>query len=62
MPSGGGVVGLAVARKLSEAFADRTTFLVERHTRFGEETRWVASFLKVLSAFLLRCSEDVQLE
>jgi cation diffusion facilitator CzcD-associated flavoprotein CzcO len=35
----GGVVGLAVARALLQRFPDRSTILVERHTRPGEETR-----------------------
>lgn len=35
----GGVVGLAVARALLQRFPDRSTVLVERHTRSGEETR-----------------------
>ncbi|KAJ7499258.1 NAD dehydrogenase [Mycena latifolia] len=34
---GGGVVGLAIARSLSQ-FADKSTILVERHNRAGEET------------------------
>ncbi|KAJ7688400.1 FAD dependent oxidoreductase [Mycena rosella] len=32
-----GVVGLAIARRLSQ-FSDKSTILVERHTRAGEET------------------------
>ncbi|MCO5610077.1 hypothetical protein L7F22_064312 [Adiantum nelumboides] len=35
---GGGVVGLAVARALTRRWPDKTTFLVERHERVGEET------------------------
>lgn len=35
---GGGVVGLAVARALSRRFPEKTTVLIERHTRAGEET------------------------
>ncbi|KAJ6539012.1 NAD dehydrogenase [Mycena capillaripes] len=35
---GGGVVGLAIARSLSQKFSDKSTILVERHTRAGEET------------------------
>ncbi|KAF7353080.1 Delta-9 fatty acid desaturase protein [Mycena venus] len=35
---GGGVVGLAIARSLSQKFANKSTILVERHTRAGEET------------------------
>ncbi|KAI0052602.1 FAD dependent oxidoreductase [Auriscalpium vulgare] len=35
---GGGVVGLAVARLLAQRCANKTTFLVERHPRGGEET------------------------
>ncbi|KAI0034418.1 NAD dehydrogenase [Vararia minispora EC-137] len=35
---GGGVVGLAVARYLAQRFPDKTTVLLERHTRAGEET------------------------
>ncbi|KAJ6567203.1 NAD dehydrogenase [Mycena vulgaris] len=34
---GGGVVGLAIARSLSQ-FSNKSTILVERHTRAGEET------------------------
>ncbi|KAF9535005.1 FAD dependent oxidoreductase [Crepidotus variabilis] len=32
-----GVVGLAVAQRLSQSFPTKTTFLLERHTRAGEE-------------------------
>ncbi|KAF8259897.1 FAD dependent oxidoreductase-domain-containing protein [Lactarius quietus] len=35
---GGGVVGLAIARALSHRFPEKTTILIERHTRAGEET------------------------
>ncbi|OAX39041.1 pyridine nucleotide disulfide oxidoreductase-like protein [Rhizopogon vinicolor AM-OR11-026] len=35
---GGGVVGLAVAQKLSERFPTKSTYLVERHPHAGEET------------------------
>ncbi|KAH9049215.1 NAD dehydrogenase [Lactarius deliciosus] len=35
---GGGVVGLAVARALSRRFPEKTTIVIERHTRAGEET------------------------
>ncbi|GAA5874565.1 hypothetical protein JCM16303_002906 [Sporobolomyces ruberrimus] len=35
---GGGVVGLAIAERLIKAFADKTTFLVERHGQVGQET------------------------
>ncbi|KAJ7185329.1 NAD dehydrogenase [Mycena filopes] len=35
---GGGVVGLAIARSISEKFPTKSTILVERHTRAGEET------------------------
>ncbi|TIC31639.1 NDUFA12-domain-containing protein [Wallemia mellicola] len=35
---GGGVVGLAVAQKLSQRFPTRSTYLIERHQRAGEET------------------------
>ncbi|KAG6889050.1 hypothetical protein C0995_004333 [Termitomyces sp. Mi166 len=34
---GGGVVGLAIAQRLAERFPTRSTFLVERHSRAGEE-------------------------
>ncbi|KAA1465976.1 FAD dependent oxidoreductase [Dentipellis sp. KUC8613] len=34
---GGGVVGLAIARRLTQAFPEKTTFLLERHERAGEE-------------------------
>ncbi|KAF9224297.1 pyridine nucleotide disulfide oxidoreductase-like protein [Gyrodon lividus] len=35
---GGGVVGLAVAQRLSQQFPSKSTYLVERHVRAGEET------------------------
>lgn len=35
---GGGVVGLAVAQRLVERFPNKSTYLVERHRRAGEET------------------------
>ncbi|KAF8897183.1 NAD dehydrogenase [Infundibulicybe gibba] len=35
---GGGVVGLSVAQRLAYRFPTLSTFLVERHTRAGEET------------------------
>lgn len=35
-----GVVGLAIARRLSLSYPDKSTFLVERHSRAGEETRY----------------------
>ncbi|GAA5893677.1 NAD(P)/FAD-dependent oxidoreductase [Sporobolomyces salmoneus] len=35
---GGGVVGLAIAERLTKAFVDKTTFLVERHGQVGQET------------------------
>lgn len=35
---GGGVVGLAVAQRLSEHFPTKSTYLVERHPHAGEET------------------------
>ncbi|KAF8974737.1 NAD dehydrogenase [Flammula alnicola] len=35
---GGGVVGLAIAQRLSQRFPSKSTFLLERHTRAGEET------------------------
>ncbi|KAF8558984.1 pyridine nucleotide disulfide oxidoreductase-like protein [Imleria badia] len=35
---GGGVVGLAIAQRLSERFPTKSTFLVERHAGPGEET------------------------
>ncbi|KAI0091903.1 NAD dehydrogenase [Irpex rosettiformis] len=34
---GGGVVGLAVARRLAQQFPHKSTFLVERHTSAGQE-------------------------
>ncbi|KAI0347411.1 NAD dehydrogenase [Trametopsis cervina] len=34
---GGGVVGLAIARRLSRRFPTKSTFLVERHTSAGQE-------------------------
>ncbi|KAF8138161.1 pyridine nucleotide disulfide oxidoreductase-like protein [Boletus edulis] len=34
---GGGVVGLAIAQRLSERFPTKSTFLVERHGQAGEE-------------------------
>lgn len=36
-----GVVGLAIAQRLSQRFPTKTTFLVERHVRAGEEIRCV---------------------
>lgn len=36
-----GVVGLAIAQRLSERFPTKSTFLVERHGQAGEETRYV---------------------
>ncbi|TFK43291.1 NAD dehydrogenase [Crucibulum laeve] len=35
---GGGVVGLAIAQRLSKRFPSKSTYLVERHNRAGEET------------------------
>ncbi|KAH7916696.1 pyridine nucleotide disulfide oxidoreductase-like protein [Hygrophoropsis aurantiaca] len=35
---GGGVVGLAIAQRLSERFPSKSTYLVERHPHAGEET------------------------
>ncbi|WP_088228223.1 NAD(P)/FAD-dependent oxidoreductase [Desulfosporosinus sp. FKB] len=35
---GAGVVGLAVAAELSKHFADRSLVLLERHSKFGQET------------------------
>ncbi|KAH7888036.1 pyridine nucleotide disulfide oxidoreductase-like protein [Phlebopus sp. FC_14] len=35
---GGGVIGLALAQKLSQRFPSKSTYLVERHARAGEET------------------------
>ncbi|KAF8803758.1 pyridine nucleotide disulfide oxidoreductase-like protein [Phlegmacium glaucopus] len=35
---GAGVVGLAVAQRLSQSFPSRSTYLLERHRRAGEET------------------------
>lgn len=35
---GAGVVGLATARRLTELYPEKSTFLVERHKRPGEET------------------------
>ncbi|KAM0791308.1 hypothetical protein ACM66B_005780 [Microbotryomycetes sp. NB124-2] len=35
---GAGVVGLAIAERLTRAFTDKTTFVVERHGAFGQET------------------------
>ena len=36
-----GVVGLAVAQRLSQSFPSRSTCLLERHNRTGEETRYI---------------------
>lgn len=36
-----GVVGLAIAQRLSQKFHDKSTYLVERHGRAGEEIRYV---------------------
>jgi 2-hydroxyglutarate dehydrogenase len=38
---GGGVVGLALAERLARQRAGESTILVERHSRVGEETRYV---------------------
>ena len=38
-----GVVGLAVARRLAITFPRKSTFLVERNSSAGQETRWVES-------------------
>ncbi|TFK56163.1 NAD dehydrogenase [Heliocybe sulcata] len=35
---GGGAVGLAIAHRLARRFPDKSTYLVERHPRPGEET------------------------
>lgn len=35
---GGGVVGLAIAAQLARRYPEKSTFLVERHRRAGEET------------------------
>ncbi|GAA5978133.1 hypothetical protein JCM5350_007407 [Sporobolomyces pararoseus] len=35
---GGGVVGLAITERLTKAFSEKTTFLVERHGQVGQET------------------------
>ncbi|KAL1732765.1 FAD dependent oxidoreductase [Schizophyllum commune] len=35
---GGGVVGLAIARRLIQLFPSKSTYLVERHNTVGEET------------------------
>lgn len=35
---GGGVVGLAITHELAKRFPDKSTFMVERHKRPGEET------------------------
>jgi L-2-hydroxyglutarate oxidase LhgO len=34
-----GVVGLAVAQRLSKIYPNKSTFLAERHEKAGEETR-----------------------
>ncbi|KAF8741475.1 FAD dependent oxidoreductase, partial [Rhizoctonia solani] len=36
---GAGVVGLAIAQRLAYKFPDKSTYLVERNSRVGEETR-----------------------
>lgn len=35
-----GVVGLAIAQRLSQRYPTKTSFLVERHVRAGEEIRY----------------------
>ncbi|KAL4075728.1 pyridine nucleotide disulfide oxidoreductase-like protein [Scleroderma citrinum] len=35
---GGGVVGLAVAQRLTQRFPGKSTYLIERHARAGQET------------------------
>lgn len=49
LPSG--VVGLAIAQRLSQQFPTKTTYLVERHARAGEEIRYayVLDITKVLA-------------
>ncbi|POW05062.1 hypothetical protein PSTT_09931 [Puccinia striiformis] len=37
---GAGVVGLAIARELTNRFRDRSTFVVERNAQPGQETRY----------------------
>lgn len=44
---GGGVVGLAIARKLLQVAPDKSTFLVERHSQPGQETRYVIILLVI---------------
>lgn len=39
-----GVVGLAIAQQLSQRFPTKSTFLVERHLRAGEEIRYACVF------------------
>ena len=34
-----GVVGLAVTQRLAQKYPDKSTYLVERNSRVGEETR-----------------------
>jgi len=37
-----GVVGLAIAQRLSQRFPSKSTYLIERHGQAGEETRQVS--------------------
>lgn len=50
---GGGVVGLALAERLARQRKGESTILVERHSRVGEETRYVAFILPVYEIFHL---------
>ncbi|KAH9482469.1 L-2-hydroxyglutarate dehydrogenase, mitochondrial [Psilocybe cubensis] len=47
---GGGVVGLAVAQRLTQCFPYKSTYLVERHSRAGEETRYASLKAQLLIA------------
>jgi hypothetical protein len=55
-----GVVGLAIARHLSLAFPDKSTFLVERHKRVGEETRYMSHHSNDLSIYNLHSAHGTQ--
>lgn len=56
-----GVVGLAVARALLQRFPDKSTVLIERHTRPGEETRYLSIVIFVNFEYLARFTGNKQL-
>ncbi|TFK29259.1 NAD dehydrogenase [Coprinopsis marcescibilis] len=46
---GGGVVGLAIARRLCQEYPSKSTYVVERHARAGEEIRLLRALLNTSS-------------